>query len=209
MKVEFDFLGKDSIRFNKTVDLPQKVVDNIKEFINEGNQEIFDGITSADVSEFLGRALTGLTAKVFRTYIATATVQNYLDKLPSKLESQPDFLKVFYAKKANLKAAQELNHRRTLPKGFDEKLAVKQAKIKEFEDARDKSEKHLKLKAEVTLLEEGKDYALGTSLNNYIDPRVYIEYCKRVGLDLSKIYSKTLLKKISWALEEEDNDETP
>ena len=42
--------------------------------------EIFDGITSRHVNVYYSSIVKGLTAKVFRTYLATTVVKNYLVK---------------------------------------------------------------------------------------------------------------------------------
>jgi DNA topoisomerase-1 len=43
-----------------------------------------------------------------------------------------------------------------------------------------------------------KDYNLGTSLKSYVDPRVYLEWGKKVDYNWRNYYSKTLEKKFSW-----------
>ncbi len=66
----------------------------------------------------------GLTAKVFRTYLATTQVKNYLkDKLDVKGKSETE--KLYIAKMANLQAAMMCNHKRTIPKNFEETLKKK------------------------------------------------------------------------------------
>ena len=48
------------------------------------------------------------------------------------------------------------------------------------------------------------DIALGTSLGAYISPKIIFSWCKDVGLDPNKIYSKSLMQRQVWA---EDTDE--
>lgn len=45
------------------------------------------------------------------------------------------------------------------------------------------------------------NYALGTSRTNYSTPALAVSFCKKFDIDISKIYSKTLLKKFEWALD--------
>jgi DNA topoisomerase-1 len=45
----------------------------------------------------------------------------------------------------------------------------------------------------------GKNWNLGTSLRNYIDPRVSVEYCKKVNYDWKAYYPKALITKFAWA----------
>jgi len=43
-----------------------------------------------------------------------------------------------------------------------------------------------------------KDYNLGTSLRNYIDPRIFKAWTDEVGADWEKLYTATLQKKFLW-----------
>jgi hypothetical protein len=45
-------------------------------------------------------------------------------------------------------------------------------------------------------------YSVATGKGNYIDPRIVVSFCKRNGLNISQCYSKTLLEKNSWAIDE-------
>ncbi|HET9774287.1 MAG TPA: hypothetical protein VFP25_04810, partial [Nitrososphaeraceae archaeon] len=45
---------------------------------------------------------------------------------------------------------------------------------------------------------ETSDYNLGTSLRNYIDPRVMKWWMDSVDLDWKKVYTTTLQRKFKW-----------
>jgi DNA topoisomerase IB len=64
--ITFDFLGKDSVRWVSTINPPEVVYRNLKEFIAEGNETIFNGVRSQKVNAYLAEVMPGLTAKVFR-----------------------------------------------------------------------------------------------------------------------------------------------
>ncbi|KAJ1921364.1 DNA topoisomerase 1 [Mycoemilia scoparia] len=49
--------------------------------------------------------------------------------------------------------------------------------------------------------EENKTTALGTSKQNYIDPRISAAWCKKHDVPIEKIFPKTLINKFKWALE--------
>ena len=71
--IEFDFLGKDSVRWKETVTAvghDKQFHDNLRELVSKkkDTDEIFDGITSRHVNLYYSSVVTGLTAKVFRTY---------------------------------------------------------------------------------------------------------------------------------------------
>jgi len=96
--VEFNFLGKDSVPWQKTLEVKsrdmQGLYDNLKLFMNgkQKGDQIFDGITSNKVNSFLrtlnSKSVPGLTAKVFRTYITTTTVREALANSSAKVNKQ-------------------------------------------------------------------------------------------------------------------------
>jgi DNA topoisomerase-1 len=216
--LHFDFLGKDCVRWEKTVQAPPSVIKNIKEYKEDPSKEyLFQGVDSKKVSKFLSQKMPGLTAKVFRTWRCTKTVKEELAKSPVTRED-PVYLKTYAAKKANLKVAEVANHKRKVPPNFDERLAKKEDKLKEMEaqleqkkaegkktEATIKRIEKAKLDVELTRLT--KEYNLGTSLKSYIDPTAYVKWARKVDFDLEKFYPKTLRNKFSWALGLEDETE--
>ena len=229
--IEFNFLGKDSVPWQKTlvVNSPdtQGLYKNLKLFMNkkESNSQIFDRITSSKVNIFLRNVdpknVPGLTAKVFRTYIATKTVKEELSDPKIKVDkNSSEMEKIYLTKMANLKAAITCNHkkgidpknpasRRALEK-FEESIRKKEYSIKKIksdiaakkwktEIQKKKLEERLeKLKMQVKLQKETRDYNLGTSLRNYIDPRVMRAWLNYIDLDWKKIYTTTLQRKFKW-----------
>ncbi|MFH8080720.1 MAG: DNA topoisomerase I [Candidatus Aenigmatarchaeota archaeon] len=151
--VVFDFLGKDSVHWHKEVKLPKEVVNNLKEFISKPgkNGRIFGGIRSENVNEFLSSIVPGITAKVFRTYHATKTIDEYLKKAKVK-ETDEEEYKKFVATLANLEAAITCNHKRSLPKNWENSLKKKFESIEKLErqknEAKEKIEKQMKQRME-------------------------------------------------------------
>jgi len=124
--VTFNFLGKDSIPHVFRVKLHENVARNLKEFAANARSTLFEGVDSKQVSEFLNEVMSGLSAKVFRTYYASEAVETKLDKAPVKLED-PEYVKKYFAAMANLEAAKVCNHRRTIPKNWKFSLEKKRA----------------------------------------------------------------------------------
>ncbi|MFN4133159.1 MAG: DNA topoisomerase I [Candidatus Hadarchaeales archaeon] len=128
-RITFDFLGKDSVRWVKEVELPAQVVENIRSFMKGPREQIFDGVRSELVNEFLNEAMPGLTAKVFRTYHATNVVSDFLSH--NRIDPNcPDDLKKYVATMANLQAAIECHHKRKLPKGWRESMKKKEERLR-------------------------------------------------------------------------------
>ena len=197
----FDFLGKDSIRFNKTVTLPEAVTLNLEGFKEESSSTIFKGVRSKPVSDFLGEVMPGLTAKVFRTHHATRSVDSYLRE--TKLDSsEPDYVKKHVATTANLQAAILCNHKRKIPKTWKSSLKKKRERLRELKSRDKKTQKTLEVLEKTNLkikeMKATRDYNLGTSLKSYIDPRVYYEWGLKVNYDWKNYYPKTLQRKFSW-----------
>jgi len=128
-KIEFEFLGKDSILWQKFLPLASEpaLARNLDELSRgkQPTQQIFDQIDSTHVNRFLSSIVPGLTAKVFRTYHATTTVRNYLRDHSEVKPAAPNYQKEYIAKLANLQAAIVCNHKRTPPKNWEESLAKK------------------------------------------------------------------------------------
>ena len=55
-----------------------------------------------------------------------------------------------------------------------------------------------RLEIQLKLFKETKEYSLGTSLRNYIDPRVFKAWMDYMNLDWTKIYTSTLQRKFLW-----------
>ena len=231
IQIEFNFLGKDSVPWQKTLEISspdtRALYENLLFYMKgkDRTDEIFEDITSAKVNIFLRSLdkdnLPNLTAKVFRTYIATVIVKKHLSAPILKLNNnESEFKKIYVGKIANLQAAITCNHKKGIdPKNpaskkswekFEQSVTNKKEKIKQIklelkekmwktEIQKFKKEQRLeKLEFQLRLQQETKDYNLGTSLRNYIDPRVFKSWCDYVNLDWTKIYTSTLQRKFKW-----------
>ena len=243
-EIIFDFLGKDSVRWKETI--PVKGYDvqfqkNIKKIIKDKKrkEEIFKGIKSSHVNAYYSSIVSGMTAKVFRTYLATKVVKDYLAKYDA-IKKKTENLKLYHARMANLEAAKKCNHKRTIPKTFESSLEKKRERLKtkmeikpaEYaekrlakakavtpktvkqkqakrvrikkirEQIKSQKERHNsqveKIRLDIKLTENTKDYNMGTSLRNYIDPRMVKAWTSHVGVEWEKLYTPALQKKFTW-----------
>ena len=155
--------------------------------------------------------------------------------------------KLYHAKLANLEAAKMCNHKRTIPKTFEQSLQKKRDTLKvakkstpwkkneevlkkaearktktEAEERKQKEriskikqmikkskikqkEKIEKLQLQLGLTEKTRDYNLGTSLRNYIDPRIFKSWTDEVTVDWEKLYTSALQKKFLWVKSENES----
>ncbi len=229
--LEFSFLGKDSVPWQKSIliDSDDKLLlyNNLSLFTKNKKETdpIFDNINSMKVNTFLRnidpKNVPGLTAKVFRTFIATNIVKKSLRNPPITVRPEStEFEKLYVAKYANLQAAITCNHK----KGVDPKNPASITAIEKYEESMNKKikvinnlkadlkaknwktenqrlrlvERVQKLEFQVKLQKETMEYNLGTSLRNYIDPRVFRSWMNIVDLDWNKMYTSTLQRKFLW-----------
>jgi len=80
--IKFDFLGKDSMRYENSVEVPRIIFKNFRLFQKnkKPQDDLFDRLTTTNLNSYLKSLMPGLTAKVFRTYNASSTLQQELDK---------------------------------------------------------------------------------------------------------------------------------
>lgn len=320
-KLDFDFLGKDSVRWEKSLQIEDEndkaLADNLREFMQDKapGDQIFPEITSARVNDFLKSVMPGLSAKVFRTYHATTTVEDFLKRQSNIKKDATEARKEFVAKMANLQAAIKCNHKRTPPKTWAESLEKREQGVQKLRAAKPdlskldgvvetrqaaleklqvaqkafdiqvpgqikkkqaafaaiqakaaptdekalkaynkrlkaatralrETEKSIKQKTrsykeriahatqalsqarqarrraesgykerleraelQLELVRDTKDYALNTSLKNYIDPRVYRDWGEQVNFDWKKLYTGSLQKKFTWAMQDDDSQD--
>lgn len=226
--IKLDFLGKDSIRYCKKIDVIKDVYNNLILFGKNKSKKdnLFDQINSSSVNEYLNFLMPGLTSKIYRTMNASFIFQKELDKLISnkKIELYTDkeeklnfLISIF--NQANTAVAVLCNHqKKNVSSNLDnimnklnislKELLKKKNKYKELKD-NDKLKKIInkiqiiKLKKELKL--KMKNVSLGTSKQNYIDPRIIFAFIKRYDIPSDKIFSHQLLTRFNWATDVDIN----
>ncbi|XP_059381303.1 DNA topoisomerase I, mitochondrial isoform X1 [Carassius carassius] len=142
--VEFDFLGKDSIRYYNKVPVEKQVFKNLKLFIKHKDPEddLFDRITTVKLNKTLNECMPGLTAKVFRTFNASTTLQDQLNKLTTEGMTVEE--KILSYNRANRAVAILCNHQRAAPKTFERSMQLLQEKIQKKKEQIEDAKKELK-----------------------------------------------------------------
>ncbi|SCU79491.1 LANO_0A06436g1_1 [Lachancea nothofagi CBS 11611] len=314
--VIFDFLGKDSIRFYQEVQVEKQVFKNLtlfKKAPKKPGHQLFDRLDPSILNKHLQNYMPGLTAKVFRTYNASKTMQDQLDLIPNEGTVAEKLLKY---NAANRTVAILCNHQRTVTKGhaasvqkamerieelewqkirlkrtimqldeaevkknpkyfaevkdlvkeqeaaihkrlvekerekytkkfarenekrkFDKEEELPESVLQEWMEKAEEMEKEYrqeldtgkvqvktsdieKIKSQIEKLdqriencsiqlkdkEDNSQVALGTSKINYIDPRLSVVFCKKFGVPLEKVFTKSLRDKFKWAVESADEN---
>ncbi|ELU02442.1 hypothetical protein CAPTEDRAFT_173543 [Capitella teleta] len=133
--VEFDFLGKDSIRYYNRVAVEKRVFKNLQIFMENKSpgDDLFDRLNTAILNKHLQSLMEGLTAKVFRTFNASRTLQEQLKLLTDEDDNVPG--KMLSYNRANRAVAILCNHQRAVPKNFSQQMENLQGKIDAKRDA--------------------------------------------------------------------------
>lgn len=121
--------GKDSIRYYNEVPVEKRVFKNLQLFMENKSpgDDLFDRLNTTVMNKHLNELMEGLTAKVFRTYNASWTLQQQLDKLtdPNDVEAE----KILSYNRANRAVAILCNHQRSVPKTHAKSMENLKAKI--------------------------------------------------------------------------------
>ncbi|XP_072458948.1 DNA topoisomerase I, mitochondrial isoform X1 [Notamacropus eugenii] len=127
--VEFDFLGKDSIRYYNKVPVEKPVFKNLQIFMEnkDPGDDLFDRLNTSTLNKHLQDLMDGLTAKVFRTYNASITLQEQLKALTNAEDNIA--AKILSYNRANRAVAILCNHQRATPKTFEKSMQNLQTKI--------------------------------------------------------------------------------
>uniref|UniRef100_A0A8C9CFD0 DNA topoisomerase I n=1 Tax=Phocoena sinus TaxID=42100 RepID=A0A8C9CFD0_PHOSS len=203
--VEFDFLGKDSIRYYNKVPVEKLVYENLQVFMeDEGpGDDLLDRLTTASLNTHLQDLMDGLTAKVFRTCNASLTLQGQLRVLTRAEDSVA--AKILSYNRASRAAAVLCNHQRATPKTFEKSMQTLRSKIeaKKKQVAEAKAELK-KARAEHRCRGDGRSKSFlekrGRLLER-LEEQLGVAWCKRFGVPVEKIYNKTQREKFAWALD--------
>ncbi len=127
-----DFLGKDSMRYYNRIKVDENVYQNLKIFLKgkKAEDNLFDLINAGKLNDYLKSLMPGLSAKVFRTYNASVTLQQELDKCHFATEESPE-AKVSSYNEANKQVAILCNHQKTVSKNYNIQSEAMQNNLKD------------------------------------------------------------------------------
>ncbi|KAH9620317.1 hypothetical protein KSS87_021714 [Heliosperma pusillum] len=131
--LEFDFLGKDSIKYYKQFEaepLAYKAVEQFRQG-KSGSDDLFDKLDTSKLNTHLKELMPGLTAKVFRTFNASFTLDDMIAQGAGSGEV-PEKIAIY--QHANKEVAIICNHQRTVSKTHSAQMERLTTKINELKD---------------------------------------------------------------------------
>ncbi|KAF6162732.1 hypothetical protein GIB67_029001 [Kingdonia uniflora] len=130
-QLQFDFLGKDSIRYFNTVEVELPVYTAIKKFKTgkKDGEDLFDELDTSKLNSHLKELMPGLTAKVFRTYNASITLDEMLNK---ETKAGDVMQKILVYQGANKEVAIICNHQRAVSKSHSAQMSRLSEKMDEL-----------------------------------------------------------------------------
>jgi len=142
--VVFDFLGKDSIRYYNEVPVEKRAFKNLERFMEnkKPGDDLFDRLNTTIMNKHLNDLMDGLTAKTFRTFNASNTLQEQLNELTDPNASVAE--KILSYNRANRAVAILCNHQRAVPKTFAKSMENMKVKIDAKRQAIDEAEQAYK-----------------------------------------------------------------
>jgi len=111
--------------------------------VKKAADEVFDELTTSALNTHRKQQMPGLTAKVFRTYNASITLEKELEKMTATEDMSVDERMLFY-NRANREVAILCNHQRTVSKNFGDQMGKMDEKITEIETEKKKLKERLK-----------------------------------------------------------------
>jgi DNA topoisomerase-1 len=122
--------------------------------------------------------------------------------------------------KANAAVAKKLNHQKNVGKSYkgqvdkmDDQIKKVKSKLRKARKSSGETkadritkltDKLKKLKVKKELKQEMKNISLGTSKQNYIDPRISVAFSKKFNIPIDKVFNQALQKKFQWAMETDE-----
>ncbi|CAJ2673951.1 unnamed protein product [Trifolium pratense] len=130
-KLKFDFLGKDSIRYENTVEVLLPVYNAILKFQKDKRpgDQLFDKLDTTILNNHLKELMPNLTAKFFRTFNASFTLDDMLNKETKDGEDVKANILVY--QNANKQVAIICNHQRSVSKSHSGQISKLSEKIEE------------------------------------------------------------------------------
>ena len=206
-----DFTGKSSIQFTKTLEIRAEAYKNLKDSCksSKASADIFP-FTSTTLNSYLKTLMDGLSAKVFRTWKASSTLQQQLDEAEYKIDD-PDYIKKCVYNSVSVEVAKALNHKRMT--NNDDRILKLEQKLEELEssvteditEAKKRAIEKSVMLTTAKLEEAMHNISTSTSKINYLDPRITVAWAKKSGTPIEKLYNKTQLRKFIWSMETESD----
>jgi DNA topoisomerase-1 len=185
--VVFDFLGKDSVPYHNEQEVDPQVFKNLRIFKKAPKgpgDQIFDRLDPSILNKHLQNYMPGLTAKCFRTYNASHTMQQQMDLIPNEGTVNEKLVKYNAANRA---VAILCNHQKAIGKTHEATVGKIDDRIAEMRW------KKLRLKKMILVLEpklKNKKKDFFSDINELTADEQYDIIAKVIARDKEKLQKK-------------------
>lgn len=142
--IDFDFLGKDSVPFKKSVEINEEAYSLLQDLIANKSEtdEVFD-VSSSDVNSFIKEVMHNASAKLFRTAVGSKVATDALIRQKIKPDATLDE-KIKAFNDASLEISSLLNHQKNISKNFDAQMKNADSKLSDLKKKAKETEKKAK-----------------------------------------------------------------
>lgn len=185
--VVFDFLGKDSVPYHNEQEVDPQVFKNLRIFKKAPKgpgDQIFDRLDPSILNKHLQNYMPGLTAKCFRTYNASHTMQQQMDLIPNEGTVNEKLVKYNAANRA---VAILCNHQKAIGKTHEATVGKIDDRITEMRWKKSRL-KRMILVLEPKLKNKKKDFF--SDINELTADEQYDIIAKVIARDKEKLQKK-------------------
>jgi len=191
--IHLSFKGKSGIQFDEQVKIPSNISNLIKSFI-EGrpkNSRVFNLVDLEKVNQYLHSIDSLFSAKVFRTRLASEIMSKCLNSKSLEIK-QGDIKKISKEKfdSCNMTVAIALNHKKKATPTEEAKLKKMKEDIDILKKSPKDKQKIKELENKYKLDKQLWEVNLGTSIKNYIDPRIIVAWAKKQSEDWNEDFKR-------------------
>eukprot|EP00466_Bigelowiella_natans_P000827 jgi/Bigna1/48614/estExt_Genewise1.C_290087 len=143
--IRLKFLGKDSMPYDEKIKIEKPFYKKLYRRTQSKKQQLlFNKINPNSLNAKLQTYMDKLSAKVFRTYNASITLQRELEKCNDECTPETSLgEKTFIYNRCNRIVAELCNHQRSIPKGHANQVEKMEAKMEEYVLKKEAMEEHI------------------------------------------------------------------
>ena len=195
--LKLSFLGKDSVKYENSIELPIEVTKVFTVLLKSNNDMLFPSVTSIDINNYL-KEVVPVTAKVFRTAYGSSLLAEGLRAIDKSLTVNE---KILEFNSVNLTVAKKLNHQKQVGKNTKEQDLKMKEKFLSLGVAYGDIKKRNEILIDGLVLQIKQLKNKGLSEENKLTlSQVYDKKIEKYKNQIDKAYDKVSDFEMSWKL---------